>query len=540
MGKRIESATELVEAATSFYVAAMRDPIGMTSHMMHTWQQVMNGFMGKSDVKPASDDKRFRDPIWTSNPVYGAMMNTYLALSQGMEKWVDTLDLDERNKLRVKLLTSMVADTISPTNTILGNPSAAKITFEHGGKNLVAGFQNFVGDMTSNNGLPSMVDKSKFKIGKNLALSPGKVVYREPHLELIQYAPQTEQVYAHPVFIVPPQINKYYVWDLGPGRSTIEYLTKLGHQVFIVAWRNPGPEQADWNFNSYIEALDRASDVACEITGSPALQVVGACSGGITAAMLLALWGAKGLKRAASFSLFVAILEVDRAKTTTMGLFANLETLELARMFSRSKGVLEGRDLERAFAWLRPNDLIWAYWVNNYLMGNSPPAFDILFWNADTTNLPAALHEDLLRLLEQGGLSGGDGWTIDGHKIALENIKCDAYIVGGETDHITPWDGCYMSKPAFGGKSEFVLSQAGHIQSLINPPGNPKARYFTNEDEHSTPDEFRATAKAHTGSWWPHWNHWLIEHGGDKVAAPKTLGSTAHPPIIDAPGTYVF
>lgn len=538
--KRIDSATELVQAATSFYLAALRDPIGLTSHMMSTWSAVMSSFMGQSDLKPARDDKRFRDPIWSSNPTYRTLMNTYLALSQGMEKWVDSLDLDERNKLRVKLLTSIVSDAISPTNTILGNPSAAKATFEQGGQNLVAGFQNFIGDMTTNNGLPSMVDKTKFQVGKNLALSPGKVVYREAHLELLQYAPRTENVYAHPIFIVPPQINKFYIWDLAPGRSTIEYLTKLGHQVFIVGWRNPGPEQADWDFESYIHALDRASEAACEISGSDELQVVGACSGGITAAMLLALWGAKGINRAASFSLFVAILEVDRAKTTTLGLFANLETLELAKLFSRSKGVLEGKDLERAFAWLRPNDLIWAYWVNNYLLGNAPPAFDILFWNADTTNLPAGLHNDMLELLGQGGLKGGDGWWIDGKRILLENIKCDAYVVGGETDHITPWDGCYMSVPAFGGKSEFVLSQAGHIQSLINPPGNPKARYFTNEGPHATPEEFRATAKAHSGSWWPHWNHWLIEHAGKQVPAPKELGSKAHPPITDAPGTYVF
>lgn len=537
--KRTGSATELLEAATEFYSAALRDPKGFLGQSFEIWAATLKGALGQSELIPVKGDKRFNDPVWTTNPVYKAMASSYLAFTQGVEKWVDGLQLDERNKLRAKLLSSVVADTLSPTNTVLGNPAAAKATFEQGGQNLVAGLKNFIGDMTKNGGLPSMVDKSKFKVGQNLAVSPGHVVYREDHLELIQYAPQTETVFSRPVFIVPPQINKYYIWDLAPGRSIVEYLTNQGHQVFIVAWRNPGSEHADWNFDSYMAALDRASEVACEISGSKDLQVVGACSGGITAAMLLSLWGAKKVKRAASFSLFVAVLEVDRAKTTTMGLFANLETLELARLFSRTKGVLEGKDLERAFAWLRPNDLIWAYWVNNYLLGKEPPAYDILYWNADTTNLPAGLHSDMLQLLSQGGLDGGDGWTVDDHRISLKNITCDAFVVGGETDHITPWDGCYASVHAFGGTAEFVLSQAGHIQSLINPPGNPRAKFQTNAGNHATPEEFAKTASTHSGSWWPHWNHWLTTRGGKRVASKKETGSAKHPPLVEAPGTYV-
>ncbi|MTI43874.1 polyhydroxyalkanoate synthase [Roseibium hamelinense] len=537
--KRLGSATELARAATRFYTAALRDPKSFLSHSHDIWSATIKGALGQAELSIPKGDKRFNDPVWTTNPAYRAMASSYLAFTQGIDAWVDSLQLDDRNKLRAKLLTSVVADTISPTNTVLGNPTAAKTTFDHGGKNLVAGLKNFIGDMAGNGGLPAMVDKSKFTVGKNLALSPGQVVYREDHLELIQYTPQTEKVYSKPIFIVPPQINKYYVWDLAPGRSIVEYLAKQGHQVFVVVWRNPDPSQSDWDFNSYVAALDRASEVACEVSGSQSLQVVGACSGGITAAMLLSLWGAKKIKRAASFSLFVAILEVDGAKNTTMGLFANFETLELARLFSRSKGVLAGKDLERAFAWLRPNDLIWAYWVNNYLLGNEPPAYDILYWNADTTNLPASLHNDMLQLLNQGGLDGGDGWIMDGHKISLQNITCDAFVVGGETDHITPWDGCYASVHAFGGKSEFVLSQAGHIQSLINPPGNPRARFKTNQADHGTPEEFSETASTHSGSWWPHWNHWLVARGGKQVKAKQELGSAKHPPLVDAPGLYV-
>ena len=269
-------------------------------------------------------------------------METYLAWSGSLTDWVDSLDVPPRDKLRAKLLSSLVTDTLAPTNALLTNPAAVKATLDMGGRNLVKGFGNFVRDVATNNGLPSMVDKSKFELGQNLGLTPGKVVYAEDHLELIQYVPQTDEVYRTPVFVVPPQINKFYIWDLAPGRSIVEYLVGQGHQVFIVSWRNPKAEQADWDLESYVEALDRATAAACEISGCPELNLVGACSGGITAALLISLWGARGDKRAASFSLFVAVVDVEGGKDTSMGLFANLETLELARLFSRSKGVARG------------------------------------------------------------------------------------------------------------------------------------------------------------------------------------------------------
>ena len=538
--KRMETAVDLAASLTQFYAAALTQPAKALTQSLAASQALMNSLAGRSEVKPDKGDKRFRDPVWASNPAYKMLMEAYLAWSGALTNWVDSLDVSPRDKLRVKLVSSLVTDALAPTNALLSNPTAMKATLDRGGKNLLAGLQNLLRDMTANNGLPSMVDKSKFALGQNLGLSPGKVVYAEEHLELIQYAPQTDQVYQTPVFIVPPQINKFYIWDLAPGRSIVEYLVGQGHQVFIVSWRNPTAEQAGWDLESYAEALDRATAVACEISGSPELNLVGACSGGITTALLIALWGARGDKRAASFSLLVAVIDLEGGQDTSMGLFANLETLELARLFSRSKGVLEGRDLERAFAWLRPNDLIWAYWVNNYLLGQEPPAFDILFWNADTTNLPAALHGDLLRLLEAGGMTAERGPTIGGHALNLRNVTCDTYVVGGETDHITPWDGCYLTTRGLAGQWEFVLSQSGHIQSLINPPGNAKARFLTNPGRHTTAEEFRAGAETHSGSWWPHWLTWLNAHGGAKVTAPQALGSLKHRPVMDAPGAYAL
>lgn len=536
--KRMETAVDLTASLAQFCTAALTQPAKAVTHVLAAGEDVINSLGRKVEV--GSADKRFRDPVWTSNPGYKLLMDSYLAWSGSVTKWLDSLDVPARDKLRAKFVSSLVTDALAPTNSLLSNPTAVKATLDRGGKNLLAGVRSFLQDMITNNGLPSMVDKSKFALGRNLGLSPGKVVYAEDHLELIQFAPQTAQVYKTPVFIVPPQINKFYIWDLAPGRSIVEYLVGQGHQVFLVSWRNPTAEQADWGLASYVEALDRATAVACEISGSPELNLVGACSGGITAALLIALWGARGDKRAGCFSLLVANIDLEDGQGSAMGLFANLETLELARMFSRSKGVLEGRDLERAFAWLRPNDLIWAYWVNNYLLGQEPPAFDILFWNSDTTNLSAALHGDLLRLLEAGGMTAKRGPTIAGYALNLSHITCDAYVVGGETDHITPWEGCYLTTQGLGGNWAFVLCQSGHIQTLINPPSNAKARFLTNAGKHASAEEFLASAETHSGSWWPHWLSWLNAHGGSKVAAPQTLGSQRHQPVMDAPGSYAL
>lgn len=538
MARRIENAVDLAKSMAKLYTTALSQPMSAWSQSMNAGQEMLKSFYGMGTVEPEKADKRFKDPVWSSNPAYKGLMQTYLAWSGAIMDWIDGLDAPPRGKLRARLVAGLVTDALAPTNAVLTNPTAIKATLEQGGRNLVSGLQRFIGDMTKNGGLPSMVDKSKFALGGNVGVSPGKVVYTEDHLELIQYIPQTAEVWSRPVFIVPPQINKFYVWDLAPGRSIVEHLVKQGHQVFIVSWRNPTEAESDWDLESYIDALDRATEAACEISGSPDLNVVGACSGGITAGLLLSLWGARGIERAASLTLFVAILDVSGAKDTSLGLFANFETLEVARMFSRSKGVLEGKDLERAFAWLRPNDLIWAYWVNNYLLGNEPPAFDILYWNADTTNLSAALHSDLLGLLETGGVTAERGPEIGGHRLSLKNVTCDTYVMGGDTDHITPWDGCYLTRNCLGGDSTFVLSQSGHIQSLINPPGNPKARYRTNDGAHDTAEAFLAGSQTHEGSWWPHWVAWLDSRGGRKVAAKKGLGSRKHNPISDAPGTY--
>ncbi|WP_051927505.1 PHA/PHB synthase family protein [Ruegeria halocynthiae] len=537
--KTIETSADLFKAMSQFYTASLQQPDKLFQAYSEVAQNTFASLTGTSEIAPAKGDKRFLDPIWTSNPAYKAMMQTYLTWSNGLNDWVNSLDIDGRDKLRAQLLSSMLTDSMAPTNMLMGNPSAMKMTLEKGGKNLVDGAKHFIDDMINNNGLPSMVDKSKFEVGGNLGTSEGEVIYREERLELIQYKPTTEKVFKRPIFIVPPQINKFYIWDLTPNRSVIEYLRNKGHQIFIVSWRNPGAEHADWGMDSYVESLDRASEVACEISKSKDLNLIGACSGGLTTALLLSYWSAKGIERANSLTLLVAVLDTEGAKNTTMGLFANVETLEVARMFTRSKGVLPGKDLQKAFAWLRPNDLIWAYWVNNYLLGNEPPAFDILFWNADTTNLPSAFHTDMLDILQKGGARQGADIDVLDTKMDLGAVDCDKFVVGGTTDHITPWDGCYLSMQAFGGDNEFVLSQSGHIQAIVNPPGNPKAKFMTNKGKHSTPEEFQAGGEMNPGTWWDYWAIWLEERAGDQVKAPKTLGSAKYKSLAQSPGTYV-
>jgi polyhydroxyalkanoate synthase len=335
----------------------------------------------------------------------------------------------------------MLADTLAPTNTLLGNPAALKRTLETGGRNLASGLAQMLADWRHNGGMPSMVDGTKFKVGENLATTPGDVVYRSEQLELIQYRPQTATVKGTPLFIVPPQINKYYVWDLAPGRSLIEFLVRQGFTVFVVSWFNPDVEQADWGLEAYVLALEDAMSVARAIASVKQLHVLGACSGGITSAALLAYLASKRSDWARSLTLLVSILDIDGIADSSMGLFAHLETLDLARTLSGARGVLQGKDLAKVFAWLRPNELIFNYWVNNYLLGQKPAAFDVLYWNADTTRLPARLHRDFIALLESNAFTQAGGVTIGGRALSLADVGCDSYILAGRTDHITPWDG---------------------------------------------------------------------------------------------------
>ncbi|WP_213959895.1 MULTISPECIES: alpha/beta fold hydrolase [unclassified Variovorax] len=495
--------------------------------------------LGRSAVEPAAGDRRFDDPAWRDNAVYKRVMQGHLALSRETLRLAGQLGLPAHEAARAKMILGIVADALAPTNVLPGNPAAIKRTIETGGLNLARGLAQLVDDWRHNGGMPAMVDESSFEVGENLAATPGDVVFRSEQLELIQYKPQTPDVAGTPLFIVPPQINKYYVWDLAPGRSLIEFLVQQGFQVFVVSWFNPTVAQADWDLPTYVTALEDAVGVAREVTRSDQVHLLGACSGGITSAALLAYLASKGRDWARSLTLLVSILDTDAIADSSMGLFAHLETLELARSMSGARGVLEGKDLAKVFAWLRPNELVFNYWINNYLMGRKPAAFDVLYWNADTTRLPARLHDDFLALLASNAFAQPGGVTVEGQALDLRDVRCDAYILGGRTDHITPWQGCYRTRELLGGNSEFVLTSSGHVQSIVNPPGNKRASFLTNARKHDTPDAFEQGATAHDGSWWPHLAAWLRARSDADRRAPRQAGSKRHPPLCAAPGDYV-
>lgn len=519
---------------------ALKHPLQFWTQSAAAGLEVVTKAFGGEPVEPERGDRRFSDPTWDTNPAYKALKQGFLTWRNQLDLWVDKQDLDTDDRKRAKILLSTLADAVAPTNALLSNPRAMQRTLETGGTNLINGFKNIVSDLADNDGMPSMVDKSAFDVGRNLAVTPGKVIYREPHLELIQYTPQTKKVHGTPIFMVPPQINKFYIWDLAPERSVVEYLVQQGFQVFLVSWFNPTPDQADWDLESYVKALDRASEVVCDVSKAKQLHMVGACSGGITTSALLGYWKAKDIDRALTLTLTVTVLDTQGTSDTQIGLMTSLEMLEMARIESQRKGVLEGRDLKKIFAWLRPNELIWSYWVTNYLLGEDPPAFDLLYWNGDTTCLSATLHGDFIDILEENALTKPDTLEIDGKMIDLSSVDCDALIVGGTTDHITPWQGCYRTLEMLGGKADFVLSNGGHVQALVNPVTNKKASHRIAKGHHASPEEFLSASEEVAGTWWHHWSDWLKTRSEDERSAPRKHGNKDHAPICDAPGTYVL
>jgi polyhydroxyalkanoate synthase len=495
---------------------------------------------GGSAVAPDAKDKRFADPAWQDSAAYRALAQCYLAWGNALNRFVDEAQMDKRDADRARFVVSLLVDALSPTNSLAGNPAALKRPLDTGGASLVHGIENLVGDLARNGGLPAQVDARKFAVGKNLATTPGSVVYRTPVMELIQYRPMTEQVHKRPLLIAPPQINKFYVFDLVPEKSIVQLALKGGLQTFAISWKNPTAADGDFGLDTYVGALEEAVDVMRDITGSDDVNIWGSCSGGITTSAFLAHLAARGERKVHSATVAVCVLDMAVAQNTTAGLFVTPESMLAAKSASRLAGVLEGRELARMFAWMRPNDLIWNYWVNNYLMGHAPPAFDVLYWNNDTTRLAARLHGDFLDLIDTNPFVEPGRLAVRGTPLDIGKLDMDSYVVAGLTDHITPWQGCYKTAKLYGERSTFALANSGHIQSLLNPPGNPKATFWTGPTRSATADAWLDQATKHQGSWWPHWLAWITARSGETVPAPADLGNAAHPPLDPAPGRYVM
>ena len=440
----------------------------------------------------------------------------------------------ERARFVMGILTSAAA----PTNMLMGNPGALKKTFEAGGANLVQGVQNFLHDLRHNGGMPSTATPGALQVGVDLAVTPGRVVDRDEHAELLHHAPSTETVYERPLLVVPPPIGRYYFLDLRPGRSFVEYATSRGLQTFLVSWRNPSPAQSDWNIDTYARRVLDAVNAVREVTGSQDVNVIGFCAGEILNTVLLNKLAATGDDRIHSASYAVTLL--DFGQSAPIGAFSSARLLSLVRWNSRRAGVISARAMGNAFTWMRPNDLVWNYWVNNYLMGQDPPVFDILSWNADGTNLPSALHQQFLDIFEHNLLPKPGAMEALGVPIDLGTIEVPTYVTGAVNDHLTPWKSTYRTTQLLSGDCNFTLSNAGHIASLVNPPGNPKASYYTGPlDRHQSASQWLEGVERHEGSWWEDWARWVLARSGQEKPALETLGSAQFPAQAPAPGAYV-
>jgi polyhydroxyalkanoate synthase subunit PhaC len=531
---------DLMDGAATLLKAMVNEPTVAGGQWLSFLTEIGRIGAGQSDRVQQAGDKRFADATWKNSGVHRQLLQAYLAWGDNLNGFIDKTSLGEADKARARFIANIFIDAASPTNMPLSNPAAVRQFFDTGGESLWRGFKNYVGDLAENGGLPAQVDKSRFKLGVNIATTPGAVVYRNELLEVIQYQPDTPEVRKRPVIITPPQINKFYSMDLSPDKSLVQYLLKSGIQVFCVSWRNPTAKEREWGLDTYVAALDEGTDAVREIASSDDVTMVGACSGGITSAAYAGWLARQGEAKIKNIVTPVCVLDVASAGDSAIGPLVTPETLSAAKEASRLRGVLDGQDLARLFAWMRPNDLIWNYWVNNYLMGNQPPAFDILFWNADTTSLPARLHHDYVDMYVTNPFVNANKLTLNGAAIDMSRVKADAYVVAGLTDHITPWKAVYRTAKIFGDKTTFVLSSSGHLQSLLNPPTNPKASFVVGTAKALDGEAFASTGEKRNGSWWPHWRDWLFERSGAEVPAPASLGSNRHPPGAAAPGRYVF
>ena len=494
---------------------------------------------GRSAIGPAKGDRRFGDQAWNGNWAFRRLMQGYLATRDTVDGLISDAELDWRTERQARFAATNVLDALAPTNFPWSNPAVLKEGIDTGGANLVRGANRLLHDVTRSPHLPASVDVSKFEVGGNVAVTPGSVVLRTEVFELIHYRPSTEQVHEVPLLFVPPTINKYYILDISPGRSLVQWLLDQQQQVFTISWRNPDVEQGHFDLDTYAQAVLEARDAVAEITRQPAVNVNAACSGGIITAVALGHLAATGEQEKFG-TLTMMVCALDQARMGTTGALATREIAAAAVAESARKGYVDGQALAGVFAWLRPNDLVWNYFVNNYLLGKDPPAFDILYWNQDSVRLAAGLHRDFVRIgLDNALTHPGEVEVLD-TPIDLSAITLDSYTVAGLKDHIVPWQNAYRSTLLLGGSRRFVLSTSGHIQALVNPPAaDSRASFRVTDDSTVDAEAWLATADAKPGSWWPDYRDWLGARSGALKPAPKSLGSRKYRPTAKAPGSYV-
>ncbi len=482
-------------------------------------------------------DRRFSSAEWRELPYFALLRQAYLLYGEYLQELAAQADLPPAEKKRLAFTTKQYVEAIAPTNFPATNPDVVKRAIATEGKSLAEGLSNFAADVRR--GRITMSDESAFGVGRNLAVTPGSVVYRNELIEVLQYAPTTPNVYARPLVIVPPCINKYYILDLQPANSFVRHVVAQGHTVFIISWRNIPAKLGHLTWEDYLEqgAL-QAFAVARDIAKSRTVNALGFCVGGTLLACVLAVLAARKEASVASATFLTTML--DFADPGDIGVYLKPEFLDSREPAFRAGERMKGSELAGAFASLRPNDLVWNYVVGNYLKGQTPPAFDLLYWNGDSANLPGPMYAYYLRQMYLGNrLRERDALTMLGEKIDLSRIAAPAYVLASREDHIVPWRSAYRTTALVGGDATFVLAASGHIAGVINPPVPPRRNHWTNDLLTEDADAWLERAESVPGSWWPHWLAWLARHAGSERSAPRAAGNRRYPALEPAPGRYV-
>jgi len=514
--------------------------IGFWQDYLTLWQHTARRMMGEpapAVIAEDQKDKRFKDDAWRENEVFDFIRQSYLLSARYMQRLVhDAEGLDEKTAQKVDFYTRQFVDAMSPTNFALTNPEVLRRTAETGGENLLKGLSNLLTDLERGQGnlRIRMTDESKFKVGENIAVTPGKIVYQNDLMQLIQYTPTTEKVLKRPLLILPPWINKYYILDLRPKNSFIRWAVDQGHTVFVVSWVNPDEHLAEKGFEDYmLEGPYAALDAIEKATGEKSVNAIGYCLGGTLLSATLAHMAAKRDTRIKSATFFTTL--VDFTESGELGVFIDEEQLKALEAKMQKRGFLEGREMATTFNMLRANDLIWSFVVNNYLLGQDPFPFDLLYWNDDSTRMPARMHSFYLRrMYQQNDLIKPGGIDLLGVKLDLRKIKLPTYILSTREDHIAPWASTYRATQTYTGDIRFVLAASGHIAGVVNPPDAGKYSHWVNTELPAEPEAWLASSTELAGSWWPDWQRWVS--GQDLAQVPARKPKNA---IEDAPGSYV-
>ena len=534
-----------VKAAAAMMAQMMAEPERMIERQVHLWRDTLQNYAAaqkklvEPDLEPKAPDRVFSNPLWDTNPYFSFVRDQYRLSSQAIEDSLAALtDMNGAEKDRLAFFTRQMVDMMSPANFLATNPDAIEKAMATNGQSLVDGLENLVRDMEANDGrlAVTLADPNAFQIGENIATAPGKVVFRNRMFELIQYSPDTDAVFETPLVIFPPWINKFYILDLKPKNSFIRYAVSQGHTVFVVSWVNPDPSYADTGIDDYLRdgAMEAISQVKT-VCGTEQVNAIGYCIGGTLLASALALMAKRGNNSVAHATFFTTLL--DFAEPGELGVFLTDDFMAGLEAELEARGMLDAFFMARTFSFLRARDLVYAPAVRSYMLGEAPPAFDLLFWNGDSTNLPAAMAREYLHGLYRENRLAKGTFVVDGESVSLGDITVPTIAIATRTDHIAPWQSSFSGIAQFNGDTTLILSDSGHIAGIVNPPAAQKYGYWTNEAEFAadTAQRWFDEAERHEGSWWPVWSGWMAERSGSRIAARRPIDRT----LGDAPGSYV-